>query len=279
MNFGRLANQARGGANNPEFRKLARFGYVARGTVYIIIGVLALLAALDKGGATTDRNGAVQTIYQQTGGRVLLIVLGVGFLGYAAWKFASCLFDTEKVGEKPKGWLKRAGYFLIGLSYTGLALTTFQLALSGSSNGKSSDQSAQDWTARFMEQPFGVPVIICAGLVVLGMAVAQFYQAATMKFKKKLELGKLDGNRKRMIESLGRFGFAARGVVFGIIGLFLILAALSHNPQQARGLGGALQELSAQTFGQILLGIVAFGFIAFGIFSFFQARYHRFGYA
>ena len=76
---------------------------------------------------------------------------------------------------------------------------------------------------------------------------------------------------------LGRFGYAALGVVFTIIGIFLIVAAVQDNPHEAKGLDTALQELLRQPFGPILLAIVALGLIAYGVYSFVEARYRRVG--
>lgn len=72
---------------------------------------------------------------------------------------------------------------------------------------------------------------------------------------------------------------AALGVVFGIVGVFLIVAAVRNNASAAKGLGGPLQELARQPYGHVILGIVAIGLIAYGLFSFTQARYRRLGTA
>jgi hypothetical protein len=118
-------------------------------------------------------------------------------------------------------------------------------------------------------------LVIVAGLVVLGIAGYQFYRAYKAKFKKHLEMGEMDAQTKEWTIRFGRFGLAARGVVFGVMGLFLIIAALQHNPDQAKGLGGALQELSQQPYGQVLLGVVAIGLVSYGIYSLAEARYRR----
>ena len=68
---------------------------------------------------------------------------------------------------------------------------------------------------------------------------------------------------------------AARGVVFGLIGLFLIQAALQHNPEQAGGLDEALQALARQGHGRLLLGVVAVGLVAYGSYMLLIAWYRR----
>ena len=109
----------------------------------------------------------------------------------------------------------------------------------------------------------------------IGVGLYQFYQAYTAKFREELKLAEMTANEQLWATRVGRLGYAARGVVFCIIGGFLIVAALRAQPEEVRGLGGALQTLSEQTYGPWLLGIVAVGFVAYGIFMLVQARYRR----
>lgn len=269
---GRTVNQT---ARNPLTIMLGRFGYVAKGVVYIVIGLLAALAALGDGGATTDRKGAVQKIYEQPYGVFLLAVIAFGLACYGVWNFIVAIADTEGKGTDPKGIATRIFYAGVGVSYLAFAFAAVQLLTGAGNLGKNSDASAKDWTAQLLDKPFGVVLVIIAGLVVLGAAGFQFYKAYKEEFQKELELNKMSATMKEWIVRFGRVGLAARGIVFGIIGIFLIVAALQKNPDQAKGLGGALKELSTQAYGQVLLGIVAIGLIAYGIYSLAEARYRR----
>lgn len=260
-------------AANPWTTRYARFGYVAKGVVYGIIGALAAKAALGKGSAVTDRNEAIQVIYQQPFGRFLLAIVTIGLFGYALWSWLQAALDTENKGCKLKGIVERLGYAAVGFSYAGLALAALQLVLHTGTGGKSSDASAQDWTARLLHAPFGVALVVLAGLVVLGLALRQANYAYTAQFKSRLNLLGVSMHVRAGIIALGRFGMAALGVVFGVVGIFLIVAALRHDPHQAKGLGGALQTLASQPFGPLLLGLVAVGLIAYGIYALVEARY------
>ncbi len=262
-------------AHKPITILLGRLGYAAKGLVYLIIGVLASLAALGNGGATTDRKGAIQAIYDQPFGKILLGILIFGLACYALWSFIKAVADTEAKGSKPKGIANRLFYAGVGLSYITLAFGAFKLLTGTGNSGQNSDANAKDWTAELLKQPFGMVLVIIAGLVVLGAAGFQFYKAYKASFQKHLEVGEMKSETKKWIIQLGRFGLAARGLVFSVIGLFLIIAALQRNPDQAKGLGGALNELSGQPYGQVLLGIVAVGLVAYGIYSLAEARYRR----
>lgn len=262
-------------ATSPWTTRYARFGYVAKGIVYVIIGALAAKAALGQGSAATDRNKAIQVIYQQPFGRFLLAVVTIGLFGYALWSWLQAALDTENKGRRLKGIVQRLGYAAVGFSYAGLALAALQLVLQKGGGGKSSDASAQDWTARLLQAPFGVALVVLVGLVALGLALRQANYAYTARFKGRLNLSGVSDQARAGIILLGRWGMAALGVVFAVVGVFLIIAALRHDPHQAKGLGGALQTLAGQPFGHYLLGVVAVGLIAYGVYALVEARYRR----
>lgn len=273
--FNQAKRTARRAATNPWTTRYARFGYAAKGIVYGIIGLLAARTALGRGSATADRNTAIQAIYQQPFGKFLLIVVTIGLFGYALWSWIQAALNTEGKSRDAKGIIERIGYAAVGFSYAGLAFGALQLVLHKSSGGKSSDASTQDWTAQLLHAPLGVALVVLAGIIMLGLALRQANYAYTARFQQRLNLGTLSAQTKAGIVLLGRWGMAALGVVFAIIGVFLIAAALRHDPHQAKGLGGALQTLAGQPYGTFLLGIVAIGFIAYGVYSLVEARYRR----
>ena len=271
---GRMARNA---ATGKWVSLLARLGYAVKGVVYLIIGGLAAALAVGHGGEATDQRGALQTIYAQPLGKFLLVVVGIGLVGFALWSFIQAVFDTEGKGSKAKGIIGRIGYAGVGVAYAALAFGAFQLVTGTGNVGKSSTASTQDWTAKLLKLPFGVPLVVIVGLVVIGIAFYLFSKAYSAKFQRRLNLATLNARLRRWMVNLGRLGYAALGVVFTIIGIFLIVAAAQHNPREAKGLDSALQELLRQPFGPVLLGIVALGLVAYGVYSFVEARYRRVG--
>jgi len=256
---------------SPGIEALGRLGYAAKGVVYSLVGVLAAQAALGRGGATTGTGGALERILQAPFGRILLSFIALGLAGHALWRFVQAGLDTEAKGGDAKGLLARAAYAVIGIIYTGLALSAAQLALRRAGNG----DATQSRTAWLLAQPFGRWLVALVGIVVVGAGLYQFYRAYSTNFRDKLRLAEMSSDTARWATNAGRLGFAARGVVFGIIGAFLIVAARQSSPEQARGLGGALETLARQPAGPWLLGIVAAGLIAYGLFMLVQARYRR----
>jgi hypothetical protein len=253
---------------------LARFGYAAKGVVYIVIGGLAALAAFTTGGRTTDSRGAFEEILSHSYGKLLLGAIAVGMAAYAVWRFVQAVKDTENKGSDAKGIARRIGYAIIGVIHIGLAYSAAQLIF-GSGGASRGDAASKEWTATLLAQPFGQLLVGAVGLGFLAFAVSQFYKAYTTKFREKLKTNEMNDKTQTFATRFGQAGLAARGVVFGIIGVFLIQAALNSNASQARGLSGALRALEQQSYGQWVLGIVALGLVAYGLYMFVLARYRR----
>ena len=269
----REAGQAVRGASRPWVEKLARFGYAARGVVYAVIGILAIQAAFSGRGQTTGTEGAIQTIAEQS--RILLVLIAIGLIGYALWRFVQAFLDPEGLGRDAKGMVKRGAMLASGLIYSGLALTAFRL-MSGSGGAAGSGEGGnQALAASILDKPFGRWLVALAGIAVIASALAQIWEAYTRKFERKLTAGEMDEQERRLAVRTGQIGLASRGVAFLITGWFLVQAALTYDPSRVRGLGGALDTLARQPYGPWLLGLVALGLIAFGAYSFLEARYRR----
>jgi hypothetical protein len=260
-------------AASPWTRKLARLGLGAKGLIYGTIGVLAVKAAFGRGGETTDSRGAIQTLGEGPFGKALLVVLALGLIGYTLWRFVQAFADTEGKGGNAKGLAVRAGYAGSGLLHASLALMTIRL-LMGSGSG-AGGRSTQDWTAELLSKPFGPWLVGLIGAGVIGFGLFQLYRAYSASFRKHFNLPGMSLAQEKWATLAGRLGHAARGIVFGLIGLFLIQAARHSDPGEVRGLDGALQALAEKSHGPWLLGFVALGLIAYGVYCLVEARYRR----
>ena len=258
---------------SPWIERLARFGYLAYGVVYVLVGFLAIQAAIG-GGEAASQEGALSTVLRAPLGRGLLGLIVAGLLGYAMWRLIQGIRDPENEGKGAKGLVKRVDHVVNGLFHGALALSAGQLALGGEDSGGSGG-SPDDLTAQLMGQPFGRWLILAVGVIIAGAGLYQFRKAYKADFREEIKVGEMSPSKKRWTTRVGRVGYISRGIVFGLIGTFLALAALQTDPQQARGLGGVLQTLAQQPFGPHILGAVAAGFIAYGVFMFVMARYRR----
>jgi hypothetical protein len=250
---------------------LARFGYGARGVVYGLVGGLALLAAIGSGGQTGGSRSALQTLLSQPFGKFWLVVIALGLFGFCTWRILEALSDADRRGSDMKGMGIRAAHLISGFIYAGLAISALNLALGRGSTG-GEDQAAQDWTAWLMSQPFGQWLVGLIGLAIAGTGLAFIWKAWRGNVTERLSL---PADKRDWIVTLGRMGFAARGVVFLMIGGFLVLAALRASSSEVHGLGGSLQALQQQPYGWALLALTALGLFAFGLFGLVQARYRH----
>lgn len=267
------AQAAERAVRHPWIERLARFGFAAKGVVYALVGLLAAQTALGSGGATTDPEGVLQKIVTQPFGQILLGLIAIGLLGYTLWRFVQAFLDPEGKGTDAKGLVQRLGFAVNGLVYAGLALSAVQIILGTSRSSSGSGPS--DWTRLVLAQPLGQWLVGTAGALIIGIGFYEFFEAYSAKFRQKLKLDEMSRQEKTWITRMGRFGLAARGVVFCLIGFFLIQAARQSDASQARGVGGALQALSQQPYGPWLLGIVAFGLVAYGIYYIAQGHYRQ----
>ncbi len=270
-----IKQSVRRATSDSRFDRLARLGYAAKGFVYFIIGFLAAQAAFGTGGRTTDSSGALTTIVTQPFGKFLLFLVTIGIIGYVLLQIAQTILDPEHAGEKmdAKRIAQRVGYGFSALAYSGLALTAVKLIIG---SGGNSGNATEDWTAKLLAQPFGRWLVGLAGVIVIGVGFYYLYQSYKAKFRRHLKLSQMSQAEQTWAVRLGRFGIAARSIVFVIIGIFLIQAAKLSDASQAKGFGEALAILAQQPFGPWLLGIVALGLIAYGIYSaLVEARYRQ----
>ncbi len=241
---------------------LGRVGLVAKGVSYALVGVLAIGVALGIGGDTTSRNGALHSLAGNPFGEVVLVLLTAGFAAYALWRVLQAIY-----GDK---WAKRIGYLGRAAIYFALAYSAVRI-LVGAGGGQSQNEKAHKTTAVVLSWPAGQWLVGAGALVAIGVGVWNLYRGLSKKFEDKWvdrsATGEKWGGR------VGLVGHVARFVVFTLIGVFALKAAIDYNPKDAVGLDGALQKLAQQSYGSLLLGVTAAGLVAYAVFCFFDARY------
>lgn len=255
----------------PWICTLARVGYAAKALLYGTIGVLAAKAALGAGGRTTDTRGAMAAVLEAPLGRGLLALVALGLFGYAAWRVVEAVTDPERRGTDAKGLAVRASFIVRAIAHVGLAISALRLVL-GDGGGSSSGERADAWTARAMDWG-GAWVVWLAALSIGGYGLYQLYCAFAAKLSKQLDLGRMSAEAGHWVIAVSRLGIAARGVVFGAIGLLLARAAARHEPGQAGGLSDALDVFAG--LGRWPFAAVALGLIAYGVYELLNARYRR----
>jgi hypothetical protein len=252
------------------FAVLSRIGFVARGLVYGIIGVLALDLALGRGGKITNQQGAMHAVDRQPFGHVLLAALAIGLGGYSVWR----LFRAA-LGHGPEGadrGLDRLGALGSGIAYGVMCALAVEILMS---SGGGSSHNAKRTASDVFAWPAGRWLIGAAGLVMLGVALYQFVRGVRQKFLDDSNTQRMSPGIRRSFTVVGTVGHIARAVVFGLVGIFLGKAAIDYRAYEAIGIDGALAKLYNASYGAWLLGAVAVGLVAFAAFSIAEARYRR----
>ncbi|MFO7977875.1 MAG: DUF1206 domain-containing protein [Bacteroidales bacterium] len=253
--------------------KIMRFGIGTKGFVYCLIGGLTLMAALGQGGSKSDSGGALEFLRSNPFGMILLGATTAGILAYVFWRFYQAIKDPEEKGNDTKGLAKRAGYLASGIFYSFLAFTAVDMLLGLGGGGGGSGNSQETIAARALSQPFGQILVAVIATGFLGKALYQMYRAYTEKYRKKLKEQGLSDKTQKLVLTLGKLGYTARGIVIGVIAFLFYKAALTYNSDQAGGTSDAFGYLQDQ-FGTIVMAIIAAGLIMYGVFLIVKAR-HR----
>lgn len=268
----RAGRTARRAGNSSWVDRGARIGFAGRGLLYLTVAFLAARIAQGQGGAQADKQGAVRALADTPLGLALLVVLVVGFAGYALWQAAEAAWGRRDEGDDAKRTGKRGMSAAKALVYAVLAATTVSI-LFGRDEGGSQRESL--WTGQVLALPGGRILVAVTGLAIMGAGGWLVARGVRTKFDKHLDTRSMPRPLRRAAMVGGAAGHAARGVVAALAGLLLVKAAKDFNPQEAKGIDGTLRTIAEQPFGRALLLLAAAGLAAFGLFSFVEARYRR----
>jgi hypothetical protein len=260
----------RGRSGSGWYAWLARAGLVAKGISFGIVGALAIELAAGHGGRATSREGALHAIARETFGEVLLALLAIGFAAYALWRFVEALAAP---GDEGKEWVKRAGYVGRGLVYAGLAFSALKILLGAGDGSGSQSAKAHETTAVVLSWPGGAWLVGLGGAILVGVGLWNAYRGLSRKFEDRWRTGEMGRTARTWGGRAGLVGHLARAVVFALIGVFVIRAALQYDASEAIGLDGALQKLARADYGPYLLGLTAGGLVAYGLYCLVDARY------
>jgi hypothetical protein len=205
---------------------------------------------------------------------VLLWVVLIGLVSYAIWGVIRAVFDPLQKGHDAKGLLTRAGFLFSAAGYALLVPSTFSL-VAGTGSSSQGGSNTQQTMASIMSRPWGPYVIGLIGLAVIAVGLYEIYMGFDAKFDRQYKTYAMTADEVKVATQLGRFGTAARGFVFGLVGILVCTAALQSNPSQPVGFDAALSSLMHQPYGVVLLGIVAVGLMAFGLYSMLSAVWFR----
>lgn len=258
-------------ANSSLLEALARAGFIGYGIVHLLFAWLALQIAFGKPAGDGDQSGALRTLAAQPLGKFLVIAVSVGLLAMAIWQaLEAAVGHREDQGRERV--LERIGSVGRTIFYLYFAWTAFKVFKDANS---SSADKQEALTARTMDSTGGRWLVGLAGLVLAGIGVGMIIYGLVKRFEKHLRTGELDPKVRQLVRRLGVAGYVAKGTAYALAGLLVIIAAVRYDPDKARGLDAALRTLRDQSYGPLLLALIALGIAAFGVFCFVQSRYRK----
>lgn len=248
-------------------QKIRTFGFYTKGFVYVIIGILTFLAALNLGGKVANKNGVILFLEQQLFGKILLVLVGVGILFYAIWRFYKSYKVIKKEDSKLKYFLS-IDFFIRGIIYGSFAISILYKVF----NINKDDVSKTDAASQVLNIENGNYLLYVIAGIIFFSAFNQFYIVIKKKYLKNIDRSR-NITSFNFLKKSGAFGITSRGISFLIFSWFIFKAANTKNPNQIKGTQEMFTYLHALTFGDILMAIMALGFISYGIFQYFYARY------
>ncbi|MEV4091295.1 DUF1206 domain-containing protein [Streptosporangium saharense] len=267
-----VKSAGRAAASSRWLEGLARAGFAACGLNYLLIGLLAIQIAFGVGGHSADAAGALHAVAAYPGGFVLLWLMAAGFAGLALWRLTEVVYgQASPDGQTLAKRLTSLGLATIYLSLCA-ATVKFLVGLGGQRSG---DNQSKDATATLLGYAGGRWLVLLAGLAVIGVGVVMGVQAVRRKFEDNLHMAQMSPTTRTTVTTLGVVGILARGGVFTVLGVFLIIAAATFDAKQAQGLDGTLHKIASTPLGPWLLGAIALGLMTYGGYSFFEARWRK----
>jgi hypothetical protein len=250
--------------------RIGRAGFAAKGMLFAIIGIIAAAVAFGGEDRAADQTGALRSLGDDAVGTALLVALAVGLGAYALFRLVEAVQGpASKAGTEAK--LERVASVVRFVIYGVLCVSAVRLLTE--SGGAGTDE--RETTSTVFDLPAGVAIVFTAGLVLVGVGLYQGYRSLTTSFEEELEVARMSPRMRTVARLLGIGGHAARAVIFPLVGLFLIRAAVEHDSREAKGIDGALNELARQPLGEVLLFAVAAGLIVYGAYCLIEARYRR----
>lgn len=261
---------ARVAAEHPEFVKFGRLGWFAKGVIYVLAGVLALSVVgrsfgwtgADASGDEASPTGAIKEVAQSRGGPLLLIVLAIGMFLYAAWRLVTVLFPGRTDMEES---LKRIGYFASAIMYVTFGITAISLARTRNATANG-NKTVKDFTTQIMTSEIGRWTIGIVGAIIIATGLYRIFKGLKVDVTDDINMAGMSAGRTRWTKRIGSVGEIGRGIAVGLIGFFLLRAAITFDAHEATGLDGALRRLAIEPWGVYVVAGIGVGLVAYGLF-------------
>lgn len=252
---------------------IARIGFIAKGLVYFMVGLLALQTAIGMGGETAGTKQALEEFIYQPFGSILLIGCIIGLFAHAVWKILQAIIDPENRSKSNEVFLLRVVDFFTGFLYLSFSFAAWQIFQG--LNIHSDSESTEVWVGKILELPFGKWLVLFVAFIIIIAGLYQFYSAYMANFDYRFDIINMNEKERTTLRKLGQIGISAWGVVYCMLGVLFYQSAISFNAEEAGGLNDALNALGNQPFGVWILGTTAAGLMIYGIYLLILSYYHK----
>ncbi|MFI6505127.1 DUF1206 domain-containing protein [Nonomuraea typhae] len=253
-------------ADSTVMDRLARVGLACRGVLYGLIGVLAIQIAMGEGSREADKAGAISVVAQLPFGAALLWIMLAGFVALALWQLSEVFFGGHRALDRVESAGRVVMYALV--------VVTLWSVLTAKGAG-SEDKKSQTLTDTLLELPGGPVIVSAIGLVLIVLGAYSIHRGVTKKFQEELAVGRMSPPARTVMVRLGVAGYAVRGLIAGLAGIFVVLAAVNDDPRQAGGIDRTLRAFADTPAGPWALWAVALGLLLFAGYCFGEARWRR----
>lgn len=259
--------------------KGARIGLASRGLVYLLLGYLVAriaFGALGEGSTshTASGPGVAQAVAAQPGGRVVLVVLGIGLAWYAIFSLLDAILHHDRESPAAKRWgdrLLSAWGFVVFGAFSVYCFVTASSQNAGHQRAAQSDRKQAQWSAKVLGWPGGAVWLGILGVVLLVIAFFLVTRVFRASFRERLDRSRMGRTEWRLAVAAGVIGYLGRAFLFGIVGWFVLGAAIEDDPAHGQGVDGSARLLAASPAGGALLVAVAAGLAVYGLYVFVEA--------
>jgi hypothetical protein len=242
---------------------IAKAGFVARGLVYILFGVIALTV---RSKADEGQGAVFEMLRDAPLGSLMLILVALGLAAYGVFQLVCGWLDIEGKGSNLKGLGGRAAQLGSGLIHLALAWSAIQFMRGlKRSHADAGDDNSREAARTVFDLELGDVTLYAIALGFLFAAGLQLLNAW-----QKNHMIQCRTDTPEIACTFGRIGLVARGAVFAIIAWSFYRTAQTDDIGQAHAVGGAIASLRSN---EILYLAVCGGVILFGMFSLMLARY------
>jgi hypothetical protein len=260
-------------ADSKPLEYLTRGGFVCYGVIHLLFAWVALQVAFGESSEESDQSGALQHLASQPFGKTLVIVIVIGMVAMAIWQaFAAAVGESDQEPGK-QAVMERVYSGIRAILYLSFAWTGVKV-VTGAGNASQS-KSQKSGASSLMDHAGGRWLVGLIGLIVIGVGIGLIVYGFKKSFLKKMKTEQMKPSVRKTTTRVGMAGYIAKGVAYGIAGVLVVVAAVTYDPDKARGLDAALKTLASHQYGPWLLGLIALGIAGFGVFCFSQAKYRK----